>query len=199
MNSDEDVLRARIRELKRRIGTYDNKEILVLKTDNKKLKARIQELEARLEIDHVWRSYKGDSLERVEIPPEDRDKQIDGIYCRDVTIEELETIISKKKVRIQELKAELAKLKYYTKDGQEKMCETSGYCYADSAEWEMLRGDRVQELETKNEKLREATGALVKKVQVGILSLESQGIEGHNESIFWHNLINDLKQALEDS
>ena len=40
--------------------------------------------------------------------------------------------------RIKELEAENDKLKYYTRNGQKKICETSGYYYADSAEWQEL-------------------------------------------------------------
>lgn len=57
---------------------------------------RIAKLEARLEIDHVWRpapNNEGDMM-REEVPPEERDAQIDGIEARDCTIELLNSRIA---------------------------------------------------------------------------------------------------------
>jgi hypothetical protein len=57
-----------------------------LTQDLKEARDRVAKLEARLEIDHVWVSQGDGPMERVEIPPEQRDQQIDGIECRDETI-----------------------------------------------------------------------------------------------------------------
>lgn len=56
------------------------------------LTAEVQRCHERLEIDHFWVMSDNDDqdLERVEVPMADRDTQIDGIACRDVTISELE-------------------------------------------------------------------------------------------------------------
>ena len=64
------------------------REAFGIKKVDDKLKAaleRIQELEERLEITHVY--VKGD---KVEVPPDERGNMLDGIDCRDVTIGELE-------------------------------------------------------------------------------------------------------------
>lgn len=53
------------------------------------LRARIAKLEARLEIDHVYKTIDG-VMRRVEIPEAERDDAIDGITCRNETINLLE-------------------------------------------------------------------------------------------------------------
>lgn len=65
------------------------------------LQATLDRREARLEIDHYFRPKPGltdeqldgpvaDTMERVEVPPSERDDQIDGISCRDETIKLIE-------------------------------------------------------------------------------------------------------------
>jgi chromosome segregation ATPase len=61
-------------------------EITRLTQDLKQARDRVAKLESRLEIDHVWVSQGDGPMERVEIPPEQRDQQTDGIECRDETI-----------------------------------------------------------------------------------------------------------------
>lgn len=62
--------------------------------------ARVQALEARLEIDHAY----DQDMQRIEIPVEQRDKFPDGIACRDATIQLQDE-------RVKELEQEHARLK----------------------------------------------------------------------------------------
>jgi hypothetical protein len=73
------------------------------------LLARIAKLEARLEIDRVFRCDPDNTHKfiRVEIPPEERDNQIDGIDARDCTIKLQDARIDKLIKRIAELQARL--------------------------------------------------------------------------------------------
>ena len=64
------------------------REAFGIKKVDDKLKAaleRIQELEERLEVTHVY--VNG---EKVEVPPDEKGDMLDGIDCRDVIIGELE-------------------------------------------------------------------------------------------------------------
>jgi hypothetical protein len=63
--------------------------IAALQEENERLAVRLQKLEARLEITHEFHSDPNDpnGFIRVEIPPELRENEIDGIECRDATID----------------------------------------------------------------------------------------------------------------
>lgn len=65
------------------------------------LRARVAELEARLEVDHQFELVDGE-MTRVEIPPEERATTIDGIECRDATIALQETHIDKLRSQLRE-------------------------------------------------------------------------------------------------
>jgi hypothetical protein len=70
------------------------KHIADLQEELRKRGERIAKLEERLEIDHVYTANSNNEdeyeLVRVEVSPEDRDHQIDGISARDSTISLLE-------------------------------------------------------------------------------------------------------------
>lgn len=83
-----------------------------LREENNILKHRIQELEERLEITHEWMSDPSnpESLIKVEIPQEERDKTQDGIECRDCTIKLQDEHIAKQTKIIQELEDKIKQL-----------------------------------------------------------------------------------------
>lgn len=65
------------------------------------LRARVAKLEERLEITHCWRHNPDGSVTKEEIPSDQRDSFPDGIYCRDETIKQLESmLIEEKRKRI---------------------------------------------------------------------------------------------------
>jgi hypothetical protein len=72
-----------------------------------RLRIRVAELEARLEVDHDYVSGPDGELIRREIPPEERQEAIDGIECRDASISTLREIVKLKTHRIAELEAKL--------------------------------------------------------------------------------------------
>lgn len=69
--------------------------------------ARIEALEARLEIDHHFELIEGE-MTRVEVPAEDREiGSLDGISCRDATIELQDEHIVKLKAQVASLREAL--------------------------------------------------------------------------------------------
>lgn len=62
-------------------------KVAELEDENDNLRQRVAELEERLEIDHYFTvdEMTGEKI-RVEVPPDDRVFQYDGIECRDATI-----------------------------------------------------------------------------------------------------------------
>lgn len=58
--------------------------------ENARLREQVRRYAERLEITHVF-VLSGGELVRKEVSPEDWDKQIDGIACRDETIKLLES------------------------------------------------------------------------------------------------------------
>lgn len=76
------------------------------------LEARIAKLEARLEIDHAFRSTnEHPEPQRYEIPPEERDNFPDGIECRDETIKILREIATTQSAARQQLEEDNARLR----------------------------------------------------------------------------------------
>lgn len=84
-----------------------------LEEENLRLKAEIKRLQARLEIDYWWHhdpdnpEADDQGLVRQEIPEESKSEDIDGISCRDATIESQEGLISDLKDRIADLHLDL--------------------------------------------------------------------------------------------
>lgn len=74
-----------------------------------RLRSRVSKLEARLEIDHVYKLVDG-KTQRIEIAPEDRDKQYDGIECRDETIKLLDANIKRLRSALAAEREECAKV-----------------------------------------------------------------------------------------
>jgi len=72
--------------------TYLVSEIHRQHAEIEQLRARIAELEERLEIDHCYQIIDGKQT-RVEIPPNERGQQPDGIECRNETIKLLDARI----------------------------------------------------------------------------------------------------------
>ena len=68
-----------------------------------KLRARIAELEARLEIDHV---FVGPDMVREEVPLGERDGMIDGIAARDTTIRAQEQDLERLRAHFAKLEAD---------------------------------------------------------------------------------------------
>jgi len=95
LEKDNEQLRARIAELE------DSLRGMVIIAELKQ--ARIAELEARLEIDHCYQIIDGKQT-RVEIPPNERGQQPDGIECRNETIKLLDARIIKLEVEIERLR-----------------------------------------------------------------------------------------------
>jgi hypothetical protein len=81
----------------------------MVKMTEQELRDRIAKLEERLEIAHRWRSDPDnpDVLICEEIPPEERDDQIDGIEARDCTIKLCKTAIEDREKIIGKLKEAL--------------------------------------------------------------------------------------------
>jgi hypothetical protein len=73
-----------------------------LQEELRKRGERIAKLEARIEIDHVYMLDPDNEggLVRVDVPPEERDEQIDGIDARDSTISLLDDRIAKLVARL---------------------------------------------------------------------------------------------------
>lgn len=102
----------RLRSLGKNLRGYDEDTDAVEKAayEITKLRVRIEELEARLEVDHVYKLGVDDRLVRVEVPPGERDSYPDGVSCRDDTIRILENNCERLRARIAELEAGLRSL-----------------------------------------------------------------------------------------
>ena len=76
---------------------------------NDALHGRVDALENRLEVDHV---FVGTDMVQTEVPPEERPAMVDGITARDSTIEFQKGFIDKQEERIAVLDAAMETAKY---------------------------------------------------------------------------------------
>lgn len=83
-----------IDQIERGMGGRVGEDIRAIIDAYRQMEAEVARCHARLEIDHhyVMDDTTEDGMRRVEIPYHERAAQIDGIECREATIEELERV-----------------------------------------------------------------------------------------------------------